>query len=247
MSETRPSETRAVERAARRAIARTKARADEEVTPDDLLAGALMEMSRFGVAWVGEWAIDTRALENGAPEDDRAPDAGAEGGAGTDPATTYSRDAVELFERAAALAREEGATGIGLIHLLAAIAEADCGLMADLRRRYGFSDVQWRAALAREQVVLPPRVSGAFGTGDRGTNAGRSATRETLLSVDQAAEVLGVHAQTVRNYIRSGKLVAYRLAGERYIRVLRKDLLSLLEQVPTDASEAAGERTPEIE
>ena len=63
-----------------------------------------------------------------------------------------------------------------------------------------------------------------------------------ILGVEDAAEYLGVHSQTVRNYIRSGKLPAYRLAGERYLRVLRKDLLTLLEQVPTEGSEEDEEK-----
>ena len=50
------------------------------------------------------------------------------------------------------------------------------------------------------------------------------------------AEYLGVHPQTVRNYIRSGELPPYRLAGERLLRVLRKDLLALLEPVQSDGA-----------
>jgi excisionase family DNA binding protein len=37
------------------------------------------------------------------------------------------------------------------------------------------------------------------------------------LTPEQAADVLGVHVQTVRGYVRSGKLPASRLAGsERF-------------------------------
>lgn len=221
------TESGQVERAARRAIARAKARGASEVVPDDLLVGALSEVSRFGVAWIGRWAVDVGTLAaNGAGE---APDAPV-------PAPAYASSTVELFERAAALAREDGAGSMGLVHLLAAFADVECGLMEALRREHGFSDVEWRGELARGVVGSPPRLAGARGDGADG-GSGRSPGGPDILSVDAAAEYLGVHAQTVRNYIRSGKLPAYRLAGERFIRVLRKDLLALLELVRTDGSD----------
>lgn len=236
------TESGQVERAARRAIARAKARGDTEVTPDDLLVGALSEVSRFGVAWIGDRAVDVRALaRNGASADrgSSAPSAsGSDGGAEegpTAPAPAYSPATVELFERAAALARGDGAGSMGLVHLLAAFTDVECGLMETLLREHGFSEVEWRAQLARGVVGAPPRLVGPDGSGTAG-GSGRPGGPE-ILGVDDAAEYLGVHAQTVRNYIRSGKLPAYRLAGERYIRVLRKDLLALLERVRTDSED----------
>lgn len=240
MTDVRPSRTRRVERAARRAIARAKRRSAEEVTPDDLLVGALLEASRFGIAWIGEWALDVRALEDGAGGGGRDAATGSEVDAGdrapeaSAPATAYSPGSVQLFERAALLARREGATSLGLPHLLAAAGERDDGLMAEIRRRYGFSEVEWRAALARGGLGPTHRLTGGSVEGADASRDGDPSGRQEILSVDEAAEWLGVHAQTVRNYIRSGKLLAYRLAGERFIRVLRKDLLALLERVPTE-------------
>lgn len=49
--------------------------------------------------------------------------------------------------------------------------------------------------------------------------------------------------RTACTYIRSGKLPAYRLAGERSVRVLRKDLLALLERVHSDGG-GELEKTP---
>ena len=49
------------------------------------------------------------------------------------------------------------------------------------------------------------------------------------LTPEQAADELGVHVQTVRAYVRSGKLAALRLAGERAIRIRRSDLETVLE------------------
>lgn len=227
------TETDQVVRAARRAIARAKRLGRREVTPDDLLVGLLREISRFGMAQVGGWAIDIEALDREDEERKVVEQSPATEG------PAYAPEAVRLFERAAAVAREDGAAGLGLIHLLVAFADVEDGAMARLRRAHGLSSADWRAALAREDAGLhPPLVpltSPAEGDGRQGIR------QPDLLSVDDAAGLLGVHSQTVRNYIRSGKLPAYRLAGERFIRVLRKDLLALLEPVSTDDAEDAAE------
>lgn len=227
------TETPPVERAARRAIARAKRRGEETVTPDDLLAGALAEAGRFGVAWIGERAIDVRALTDGGRAVDGAPAADGEAPEDAEPATVYAEEVVELFERAAALAREDGAASMGLVHLLAAVPEVECGLLAELCDRYGFTDAEWRGELARGRLGAPPRLAGRPGDGTPAPGDGSPAARD-IFTVDEAADYLNVHSQTVRNYIRSGKLLAYRLAGERHIRVLRQDLLALLERVRTN-------------
>lgn len=223
-----------VQRAARRAIARARALEADEITPDDLLAGALLEIGRFGIAWIGDWPIEVAGLENGAgPDQEPGPDEPA-------PASVYGPAVVELFERAAAVAREDGAANMGLVHLLVAFTEVDCELLAELGERHGFSEPEWRAALARGGVGAPPHLTDD-GAEPRST---ASSAQPDILSVDQAAEFLDVHTQTIRNYIRSGKLPAYRLAGERYIRILRKDLLGLLERVPADTPDEPEETTP---
>jgi len=217
------------------AIGRAKARGAAEVTPDDLLLALLGEVSRFGVALVGPWAIDLEALDDGAGPGCGAPGASrTEGrrnaeGAGKGPC--YAARTVRLFERAAAIARRDGAPATGVLHLLVAFATED-GLMQDLRTRYGFTAMEWRTALARtaEEGLLPVAAPGPGLP--RGPGGGPRVPE--LLSVDEAAEFLGVHSQTVRNYIRAGKLPAYRLAGERFLRVLRRDLLALLERVPVE-------------
>lgn len=223
-----------VERAAREAITRAKARGDGNVTPDDLLAGALAQVSRFGIAWIGPWPIDVRDLDDGAVGD--AAEAEPENDGGRDPAAAYTRSTVRVLERATALAGEDGSASTGLVHLLAALADEDCDLMAEIRERHGFSSQEWRATLAREAVGVPVRFRSNTPDNGAGGDGGGAPDLE-ILSVDDAAGYLDVHSQTVRNYIRGGKLPAYRLAGERYIRVLRKDLLALLERVPTDVSD----------
>ncbi len=216
-----------VSRAARAAIARTKARGGEQVTPDDLLAGALAELARFGIALVGPWAIDVGAVDGAGAATETADGDGA-----SSPRPSYSEASVAVFEEAARLAGRNGSSTLGLVHLLAALGEREDGLMARLRERYGFTAVEWRAALARGELGTATNGGRSEGVGpDDG--AGRSGAPE-LLSVDRAASFLDVHAQTVRNYIRAGKLPAYRLAGERFIRVLRRDLMGLLEPVDAD-------------
>jgi len=94
-----------------------------------------------------------------------------------------------------------------------------------LRERVG----QAIAATPRPEAVRsasPPPPEGGMGQG--------------LFTVDQAAQFLGIHHQTLRGYIKSGKLPAYRLAGEKVLRIKRDDLLALLEPV------AVGEVADEV-
>ena len=233
-----------IARVARGAIGRAKRRVREEVTPDDLLVAALGELARFGVAWVGPWAVDVASLD-GAEQSGKA----GKGASPVDePASRprYSEAAVDVFEAAARVAREDGAESLGLVHLLVALGEREDGLMERLADRHDFGPGEWRAALARGEFGPGPGVSdGGSPVGSAAAGEGAGAKTPELLSVDRAASFLGVHAQTVRNYIRAGKLPAYRLAGERFIRVLRRDLLALLE--PVDAEDAQEEEAPGVE
>jgi excisionase family DNA binding protein len=102
-------------------------------------------------------------------------------------------------------------------------------------------DLHVLLALMRFNEGLPARVFGELGvtpeqieeyvrTGGRGPAPG-----EKLYSPEEAAEYLGVHVQTVRAWIRSGRLRAHRLAGQRALRIRQSDLEGVLEPVtPTD-------------
>jgi excisionase family DNA binding protein len=57
---------------------------------------------------------------------------------------------------------------------------------------------------------------------------GAAAARD-YLTPEEAAAALAIHVQTLRAYVRSGKLPALRLAGERAIRIRRGDLDKVLE------------------
>ena len=64
-----------------------------------------------------------------------------------------------------------------------------------------------------------------------------AAAPELLYSPEAAAEYLGVHVQTVRTWIRSGRLRASRLAGQRALRIKASDLASVLEAVEPEQHE----------
>jgi excisionase family DNA binding protein len=84
---------------------------------------------------------------------------------------------------------------------------------------------------------LPKRVFGELGvTPEQVEEFARSgnlapATLEKLYSPEEAAAYLNIHVQTVRAWIRSGRLRARRLAGQRALRITASDLQSVLEPV----------------
>ena len=54
------------------------------------------------------------------------------------------------------------------------------------------------------------------------------------LTIKQAAETIGVHENTIRLWIKSGTLPAYRLAGTKIIRVTR----AAIDELKTSAKDA---------
>ena len=54
----------------------------------------------------------------------------------------------------------------------------------------------------------------------------------SLLTIEGAADMLAVHPRTIRRYISSGDLPAYRI-GTRHIRVRTSDVDALLTPIPT--------------
>ena len=95
---------------------------------------------------------------------------------------------------------------------------------------------------------LPRRVFGELGVSpedlDRyieelGHPVAQRGPAEKLYSTEEAGEYLGVHIQTVRAWIRSGKLPASRLLGQKSIRIRASDLERVLE--PIDPQQFADE------
>ena len=187
------------------AIFAAKQSGAQEVTPDHILLGCLRTISRFGIATLGRWSLD---LETLGVDWIRQPE-------GPRPKVAYSQEAAELFDRAAQIAKSGGDNGVNVNHLLAAFATEEGGLMGELKRTHGIESASWRAAIAKMAV------------GE--SNGSTLDVKPDYLTPEEAAETLGIHVQTMRAYIRSGRLPAFRLAGERAIRLLRADLEKVLE------------------
>jgi excisionase family DNA binding protein len=146
---------------------------------------------------------------------------------GPRPKVAYSQDAVALFDRAAKIARSNGDGSVGVGHLLASFAAEDSGLMGELKRTHGITSATWRAAVAG---IEAGRAGGVTQEQDRAEDK----TAREYLTPEEAAEALGIHVQTMRGYIRSERLPAFRLAGERAIRILRADLEKILEPLKAE-------------
>jgi excisionase family DNA binding protein len=92
-------------------------------------------------------------------------------------------------------------------------------------------------ALMKIRRGLPGRVFGELGVSPDAvedfarTGKTREAEMERLYTPEEAAEYLQVHVGTVRNWIRSGRLPASRLAGQRALRVRASDLAAVLEPI----------------
>ena len=113
-------------------------------------------------------------------------------------------------------------------------------LMEEVRRsgRRRIDDLHVLLALMRFPEGLPGRVFSELGVTPEQVDeyvksGGQVAPRENerLYSPEEAAEYLGVHVQTVRAWIRSGRLKASRLAGQRALRIRASELNSILEPV----------------
>ena len=205
--------------AIRVAIKRAKRRKSPKVTRDDLLVGLFQVIARFDIVQIGPLTIDLEEL--GEPLKDDT-------GKTNKQKVAYSSDTVAVFERAAHIARKDNSSKVELVHLLVAFAYEDSGLMAQLKEKYGISGMEWRSALSKWQPVSLEKteLSSKIGAGGKSTMGFKE---KQFFSPDEAAEFLGIHTQTIRGYIRTGKLPALRLAGERALRIQREDLLALLE------------------
>ncbi|MDA1062534.1 MAG: helix-turn-helix domain-containing protein [Chloroflexi bacterium] len=108
-------------------------------------------------------------------------------------------------------------------------------------------------AFMRTPEGVPARVFGELGVSPEqveafARNGGQAAADlERLYSPEEAADYLGIHVQTVRAWIRSGRLTASRLAGQRALRIRASDLQGVLEPVePVEAVEAEGSTGPPL-
>jgi excisionase family DNA binding protein len=212
-----------VSRATKAAIRYAKRRKSPKVTKDDLLVGILQVVSRFDIVNIGLLKIDLEDFEailrDGFKDEiDNI----------SNQKVAYSSSANALFEKAAYIARKDDSAKVELVHLLVAFADEDSGLMAQLKEKYGFTSKEWRVALSGWQSFPPDKTVRDLKIAV-GNKSMMDLREKRFFSPDEAAEFLGVHVQTIRGYIRTGKLPALRLAGERALRIKREDLLALLE------------------
>jgi excisionase family DNA binding protein len=165
----------------------------------------LRRMSRFGYFTLGPITIDVRLIE-------------------------------DIVERTAVPSDSTGMTEdtVRFSHLL----------MEEVRRsgRKRIDELHYLLAFMRCNEGLPGRVFGELGVTPEQIErflkqSGGVAVEpaERLMSPEEVAEYLGVHVQTVRSWIRSGRLPARRIAGLRALRVRFSDVERLLE--PVDQSE----------
>jgi excisionase family DNA binding protein len=205
--------------ATRLAIKRAKRRKSSKVTRDDLLIGLFQAIARFDVVNIGPLTIDLEELGEASQNETEKKNRQK---------VAYSSDAVTVFERAAHIARKDNSRKVEIVHLLVAFAYEDDGFMSKLKKKYGFSSMEWRYALSKWQPISMEKKPAGSEIG-AGRKSPMEFNRKQFFSPDEAAEFLGVHTQTIRGYIRTGKLPALRLAGERALRIQRDDLLALLE------------------
>ena len=110
-------------------------------------------------------------------------------------------------------------------------------LMDEVRRsgRPRIDELHYLLAFMRFGEGLPERVFSELGvTPEQVEDHARhqdapTARLERLYSPEEVAEYLNVHVQTVRAWIRSGRLKARRLAGQRALRIQEPDIQSLLD------------------
>ena len=177
------------------------------VTVDIQFLVFLRRFSRFGFFQFGPVAIDTRLIE------DILERTITRGGDGS-PAQ-MDDDFVRFSRMLIAEAQRSGRKRIDELTYLVTFMRWDEGVVGRVFGELGVSADQVERYAAQ-----------------RGTP---SSEPERLYSPEEAAEYLGVHVQTVRSWIRSGRLRASRLAGQRALRIRASDLGSVLE--PVDPSE----------
>ena len=202
-----------IEAACKYAIGQTKKARLSEVTPDELLLGCFRTVSQFGIVQLGPWTFDLEEL--GMDWLAYGEEKGHK--------VSYSQAVVDLLDRATQVARAGGFSTVHVTDLLAAYASSPEGLMGKLKRAHSITSAQWRAAIAD----LTSRSRDTFA--DRLAPSSTAPAVREYLTPEEAADLLSIHVQTLRGHVRSGKLPALRLAGERAIRIRKADLEKVFE------------------
>lgn len=214
-----------------------RSRGAQEISPSDLLTGQLLAVARFGIVEFGDRALDLALLD--LPYDMPAPELTVR--------PQYGAAVQEVFTRAARICRGDGGGQLRPLHLLVALSDPTLPPMQRVLVALEVDGAGWRRLLAS---IEPPEPASGGSAAFCGAPSATAATAlnaayagEDLLSPEQVAAELGVHIQTVRGYIRRGKLAACRLAGERVIRIRRSDLQTFVAppvQAPDGAASSAS-------
>lgn len=173
-------------------------------TLDIMFLAYLLRTSQFGFFTFGPVTIDTRMIEDIVR---RTSPRGAEG------PSIYDDSFIRFSRTLIDEVRRSGRSRIDELHFLLAFMRAEEGLPARVFSELGISPEQV------EQYVENRRRTGS------------DAEMEQLYSPEEAADYLGVHVQTVRSWIRSGRLPASRLTGQRALRIRASDLRRVLEPI----------------
>jgi excisionase family DNA binding protein len=206
-----------VEQACRFAIQQAKKKGSSMVTADHLFLGCLRTISQFGVATIGRWNFDLEELGVDwlAPADEKASK------------VAYAPEVVDLLNLGARIARANADDSVDVEHVLAAFAARDDGLFGKLARENSIGSAEWRIAISNLPRRSDDRSDGTVRPSPK-LSASLDGARE-YLTPEEAAEILGIHVQTVRSLVPPGRLPGLRLAGERAIRLRRSDLEKVFE------------------
>ena len=177
-----------------------------EATLDMFFLAYLDVASRFGFFNFGPVTIDVRLVEDivyGSVR--RRDDAPTE-------RPSYADNLVRFFGRLSQEAARSGRRRIDELTLLLAFMRTAEGLPGRVFGELGVRPEDVESFAQRKGGVV-------------------ERPRERLYSPEEAADYLGVHVKTVRGWIRSGRLPASRLAGQRALRIRASDLDRVLEPV----------------
>ena len=177
------------------------------MTPDIEFVAFVRVMSRFGYFVFGPITLDANLLEDVLVRTHARGVGGPEHPAASDSFRRFSEHTWTIVTRS-------GRTRTDELHMLESYMTWPEGLTGRVFGELGitFADVQ--------------RYLGSIAGG-----APTSRPAEQLFSTEEAADYLSVHVQTVRAWIRAGRLPASRLAGQKSIRIRESDLQSVLEPI----------------
>jgi excisionase family DNA binding protein len=178
-----------------------------EITVDLWFLCFLLKFSRFGYFTFGPISLDVHLIEDIVASTTVRGTARLLRPPMSDDTVRYSQCLMEEVRRS-------GRSRIDELHVLLALMRVNEGLPGRVFSELGVTPEQVEE-FARDQREAPTAL-------------------EKLFSPEEAAAYLNVHVQTVRSWIRSGRLRARRLAGQRALRITASDLQSVLEPLDQD-------------